>query len=102
MPSIADLADELSQISVDGHEKERVLRVAETLLAAVFYKNWDQISEKEKNEMICARGEELFDNYFAHINVSCMEPKEAARQAIDQELEIIAMVEATGSGGECC
>ena len=100
MPSITDLVDELSQISVDGNEKERILSVVETLLAAVFYKNWEQMPETERTEMITTRGKELFDNYFAHINVSHMDPKEAARQAIDQELEIIAMVEALGPEGE--
>ena len=100
MASIADMVGELAQVSVDGNAKEKILGIAEALLAAVFYKTWEQTPESEKAHMIKDRGQELFDNYFAHINVSKMDPKEAAKQAIDQELEIIAMVEAVGSDDE--
>ena len=92
MPSIECLSQELSEIPVNAENDVRAASIAGHLFSAVFYKYWDLIPIEKRNSLILSHGNELCVIYKNNRLISQLNPIDAAKQAIDEELSILVQL----------
>jgi hypothetical protein len=86
VPSYEDLVTLLAGVHVTDHKRTRAYDVAGHLVAYVLKERWHGLSERQRRILIKASGDRLWNGYMAKRRIEDMRPKEAAQDAIFDEI----------------
>ena len=89
MPSLEDLIVLLSGIHVSDRNQRRAYTVAGHLVASVLKDRWHQLSERQRQLLVQPSTDRLWDSYMHKRRYLEQPPKEAAEEAIADELALL-------------
>ena len=89
MPDIEDLIIQLSGVRIGQRDKGRMANVAGHLLHAILKEQWDSLSKRAKAQLTSKSAEHLLQCYEFKTKEQKMRTKEAARQAIEEEIAFL-------------
>jgi hypothetical protein len=80
------LVKHLAHIPINGHDRTRASVVANDLLKAVLKEQWHPLSDTIRKRLIGASTRRLWEGYMRRRKLLAQSPKEAAEEAINDEL----------------
>lgn len=89
MPSLNDLISVLAGVRVNERSRNRVVTVAGHLVASVLEDRWHPLSEHQRQQLVKPSTKRLWDSYVHMRKNLGQPPKEAAKQSIASELELL-------------
>lgn len=89
MPSFEDLVVLLAGVHVTDRNRGRAYDVAGHLVAFVLRERWDRLSERQRQILIRDSGNRLWNGYMGKRRIEDMRPKEAAHDAIFDEIAVL-------------
>jgi len=89
MPSLDDLISLLAGIRVNERSRKRAVVVAGHLIASVSEDQWHSLTEHQRQQLVEPSTKRLWDSYMSMRKFSEQPPKEAAKQAIANELKLL-------------
>ena len=89
MPSFEDLVVLLAGIHVTDRNRRRADAVAGHLVAFVLKERWHELPKRKRQTLIRASGNRLWNGYMEKRRNEGIKPKEAAQDAIDDEITFL-------------
>ena len=89
MPSLDDLVLLLTGVRVNERSQKRVVTVAGHLVASVLEEQWHALTERQRQQLVKSSTKRLWDGYMSMRKYLGQPPKEAAKQAIANELKLL-------------
>lgn len=86
MPSHQDLVALLAGVHITDRNRRRAYTVAGHLVKSLLKERWHGLSERQRQILTKASGNRLWENYMAKRRIEDMRPKEAAQDAIFDEI----------------
>lgn len=92
MPSLNDLIAYLAGIRINERNHSRANTVAGHLVESVLKERWHQLSDRQRQLLVRPSTRRLWDSYMHKRKYLELSPKEAAKQAIRDELALLNRV----------
>lgn len=89
MPSFDDLVFLLAGIHVTDRKRDRAVAVAGHLVASTLEEHWHKLPKRQRDILIRASANRLWDDYMAKRKLEELKPEEAAQDAILDEQTIL-------------
>ncbi|MDO8636926.1 MAG: hypothetical protein Q7R34_11980 [Dehalococcoidia bacterium] len=89
MPDLGDLIVQLSDVRVGQRDRGRTVNVAGHLIHSVLNERWLKLSDNDQKRLTAASAKRLRGNYETKLKYSTQPTREAAEQAISEELELL-------------
>ncbi len=89
MPDIKDLIGHLAAIHITDRDRSRAFTVAGHLITFVLKDRWHQLSDGQRQKLIQASASRLWNNYFDKRKKYGLSPRDAAEEAIGEEMAIL-------------
>lgn len=97
MPSLDDLVIHLSCIHVTDRNRGRAYDVAGHLVESTLKERWHRLLQSQRQTIIRDSGNRLWDGYMQKRRNKYIKPKEAARYAILDEMNVLEQLLNTNS-----